>query len=104
MCFATSYELSMLAFVVVGPIMYLWDLYGNWSKSLSRRVLAAWAEANANHETLGALVQQVGKSTGELSRVSQHLAGLMGKGELTEEDKNAILSLKKEKAELLRLK
>ena len=47
MCFATSYELSMLAFVVVGPIMYLWDLYGNWSKSLSRRVLAAWAEANA---------------------------------------------------------
>jgi len=47
MCFTTSYELSMLAFVVVGPIMYLWDLYGHWSKGLSRRVLASWAEANA---------------------------------------------------------
>ena len=32
MCYYTSYELSMLAFVTVGPIMYLWDLYGNWSK------------------------------------------------------------------------
>ena len=47
MCFTTSYALSMLAFVVVGPIMYLWDIYGNWSKNLSRKVLSAWAEANA---------------------------------------------------------
>ncbi|KAJ1460980.1 P-loop containing nucleoside triphosphate hydrolase protein [Pelagophyceae sp. CCMP2097] len=47
MCFTTSYTLSMLAFVVVGPIMYCWDLYGNWSKNLSRKVLSAWAEANS---------------------------------------------------------
>ena len=26
MCFYNSYRLSMLAFVTVGPIMYLWDL------------------------------------------------------------------------------
>ena len=30
MCYYTSYQLSMLAFVTVGPIMYLWDLYANW--------------------------------------------------------------------------
>jgi len=28
MCYYTSYQLSMLAFVTVGPITYLWDLYG----------------------------------------------------------------------------
>lgn len=47
MCFSTSYALSTLAFVVVGPITTLWGLYSTWSKRLTRRVLAAWAEANA---------------------------------------------------------
>jgi len=47
MCYYTSYELSMLAFVTVGPIMYLWDLYGHWSKSLTRRMLSAMSEGNS---------------------------------------------------------
>ena len=47
MCFYTSYALSMLAFVVVGPIMYAWEAYARWSKRLTRQVLAAWAEANS---------------------------------------------------------
>ena len=47
MCYVTSYQLSLLAFVTVGPIMYLWDLYGNWSKKLTRMMLAAWGEANS---------------------------------------------------------
>ena len=45
MCYYTSYQLSMLAFVTVGPIMYLWDLYADWSKRLNRLMLAAWSEA-----------------------------------------------------------
>ena len=47
MCYWTSYELSMLAFVTVGPIMYLWDLYGTWSKQLTRRMLSALGEGNS---------------------------------------------------------
>jgi len=47
MCFYTSYELATLAFVVVGPITTMWDAYSVWSKTLTRRVLSAWAEANA---------------------------------------------------------
>jgi len=47
MCYFTSYELSMLAFVTIGPIMYLWELYGSWSKLLTRRMLAAFAEGNS---------------------------------------------------------
>ena len=38
LCYWTSYQLSMLAFVTVGPITYLWDMYGTWSKRLTRRV------------------------------------------------------------------
>ena len=37
----------MLAFVTVGPIMYLWDLYAKWSKRLNRQMLASWAEGNS---------------------------------------------------------
>ena len=37
----------MLAFVTVGPIMYLWDLYAQWSKRLNRQMLSAWAEGNS---------------------------------------------------------
>jgi len=47
MCYYTSYQLSMLAFVTVGPIMYLWDLYASWSRRLNRLMLAAWGEANS---------------------------------------------------------
>jgi ATP-binding cassette subfamily B protein len=47
MCYWTSYQLSMLAFVTVGPIMYLWDLYGTWSKQLTRRMLSALGEVNS---------------------------------------------------------
>lgn len=47
MCFYTSYQLSMLAFTTVGPILYLWDLYANWSRRLNRMVLAALSEANS---------------------------------------------------------
>ena len=37
----------MLAFVTVGPIMFLWDIYAQWSRSLNRQVLASWGDANA---------------------------------------------------------
>jgi len=46
-CYWKSYRLSMLAFVTVGPIMYLWDLYAQWSKRLNRQMLSAWAEGNS---------------------------------------------------------
>jgi ATP-binding cassette subfamily B protein len=46
-CYVKSYRLSMLAFVTVGPIMYLWDLYAAWSKRLNRQMLASWAEGNS---------------------------------------------------------
>ena len=47
MCFTKSYRLSMLAFVTVGPITYLWDLYAQWSKGLARQTIAYWAEGNS---------------------------------------------------------
>ena len=47
MCFVKSYRLSMLAFVAVGPISYLWEQYATWSKGLAREMLAYWAEANS---------------------------------------------------------
>merc|ERR1711959_890193 len=64
MCYYTSYQLSMLAFVTVGPIMYLWDLYANWSKRLNRLMLAAWGEANSiANEALGHIRTVKGFST-----------------------------------------
>lgn len=47
MCYVKSYKLSLLAFVTVGPIMFLWDLYGQYSKKLNRKLLAAWGTANS---------------------------------------------------------
>jgi ABC-type multidrug transport system fused ATPase/permease subunit len=47
MCFAKSYRLSMLAFVTVGPISYLWDQYAMWSRGLAREMLSYWAEGNS---------------------------------------------------------
>jgi ABC-type multidrug transport system fused ATPase/permease subunit len=47
MCFIKSYRLSMLAFVTIGPITYLWNLYAQWSKGLAREMIAFWAEGNS---------------------------------------------------------
>jgi len=47
MCFIKSYRLSMLAFVTVGPITYLWDQYAQWSKGLAKEMLSYWAEGNS---------------------------------------------------------
>jgi len=46
-CYVKSYRLSMLAFVTVGPIMYVWDVYAKWSKRLNRQMLSSWAEGNS---------------------------------------------------------
>ena len=47
MCFYTSYQLSMLAFTCVTPILYLCQLYGTYSKRLNRLMLMALSEANS---------------------------------------------------------
>jgi len=47
MCFIISYRLSMLAFVTINPITYLWNLYAQWSRGLFREMLAYWAEGNS---------------------------------------------------------
>lgn len=47
MCFVKSYRLSMLAFVTVGPISYLWEQYAKWSKGLAREMISFWAEGNS---------------------------------------------------------
>lgn len=47
MCFYKSYRLSMLAFVTVGPISYLWEQYAQWSKGLAREMMSHWAEGNS---------------------------------------------------------
>mmetsp|Transcript_25474 Transcript_25474/g.53045 ORF Transcript_25474/g.53045 Transcript_25474/m.53045 type:complete len:543 (-) Transcript_25474:286-1914(-) len=46
-CFLKSYRLSMLAFVTVGPISYLWEQYALWSKGLAREMLSYWAQGNS---------------------------------------------------------
>jgi ABC-type multidrug transport system fused ATPase/permease subunit len=47
MCFFKSYRLSMLAFVTIGPISYLWEQYAQWSKKLAREMLSYWAQGNS---------------------------------------------------------
>lgn len=47
MCFIKSYRLSMLAFVTIGPISYLWEQYALWSKKLAREMLSHWAQGNS---------------------------------------------------------
>jgi ABC-type multidrug transport system fused ATPase/permease subunit len=47
MCFVKSYRLSMLAFVCIGPISYLWEQYALWSKKLAREMLSYWAQGNS---------------------------------------------------------
>merc|ERR1719343_1767091 len=47
MCFFKSYRLSMLAFVCIGPISYLWERYALWSKKLAREMLSYWAQGNS---------------------------------------------------------
>ena len=46
MCLIKSYRLSMLAFVTVGPISFLWNQYAVWSKGLAREMISFWAEGN----------------------------------------------------------
>ncbi|KAJ8606746.1 hypothetical protein CTAYLR_009737 [Chrysophaeum taylorii] len=73
MCFYTSYALSMLAFVVVGPITTLWQAYSVWSKRLTRRVLAAWAEANAIATEALAHVRTVKAFAAEASETARYV-------------------------------
>mmetsp|Transcript_8853 Transcript_8853/g.11535 ORF Transcript_8853/g.11535 Transcript_8853/m.11535 type:complete len:924 (-) Transcript_8853:1361-4132(-) len=47
MCYVKSYRLSMLAFITVGPIMFIWDAYAQWSKRLNSKMIAGWSEANS---------------------------------------------------------
>ena len=47
MCFVKSYRLSMLAFVTIGPISYLWEQYAQWSRKLAREMLSYWAQGNS---------------------------------------------------------
>jgi len=47
MCFIKSYRLSMLAFVTIGPISYLWEQYAQWSRKLAREMLSYWAQGNS---------------------------------------------------------
>lgn len=46
MCYVKSYRLSMLAFVTVGPISYMWEQYAQWSKGLAREMISFWAQGN----------------------------------------------------------
>lgn len=46
MCYVKSYRLSMLAFVTIGPISYMWEQYAQWSKGLAREMLSFWAQGN----------------------------------------------------------
>jgi ATP-binding cassette subfamily B protein len=46
-CFYKSYKLSMLAFVTIGPISYLWESYAVWSRGLAREMLSFWGEGNS---------------------------------------------------------
>eukprot|EP01041_Mallomonas_annulata_P009444 gene9444-19619_t len=58
MCFFTSWRLSMLAFVTVGPIVIfrlsMGQIYATWSQRLNREIFAALATANSHAtEALG---------------------------------------------------
>ena len=46
MAFYTSWRLSVLAFCVIGPIMYVTQVYAQWSRWLYRQIYAALAIAN----------------------------------------------------------
>lgn len=46
MCFYTSWRLSMLAFVTIGPIVHVSQTYATWAMHLYRQIYAAIAMAN----------------------------------------------------------
>ena len=46
MCFYTSWQLSMLAFTTIGPIVHVTQVYARWSSHLNRQIFAALASAN----------------------------------------------------------
>uniref|UniRef100_A0A0G4ICQ3 Uncharacterized protein n=1 Tax=Chromera velia CCMP2878 TaxID=1169474 RepID=A0A0G4ICQ3_9ALVE len=54
MCFLTSWQLSVLAFTSIGPIIYLSGLYAQWSRNINRQIWQALADANSTaNETIG---------------------------------------------------
>lgn len=46
MCFVTSWQLSLLAFTTIGPIVHITQVYARWSSHLNRQIFAALASAN----------------------------------------------------------
>lgn len=47
MCIKTSWELSMLAFTIVGPLILLYRQYARWANNLNRLMWAALSEATS---------------------------------------------------------
>lgn len=47
MCINTSWELSMLAFTIVGPLILLYRQYARWANNLNRLMWAALSEATS---------------------------------------------------------
>uniref|UniRef100_A0A6B2L0F6 ABC transmembrane type-1 domain-containing protein n=1 Tax=Arcella intermedia TaxID=1963864 RepID=A0A6B2L0F6_9EUKA len=47
MCLYTSWQLSVLAFTTIGPIIIIVRLYAKWSKRINRQIWAALGDANA---------------------------------------------------------
>lgn len=47
MCFYTSWQLTMLALTMIGPVIYMTGIYAQWSKDINFSVRASMGDANA---------------------------------------------------------
>mmetsp|Transcript_11885 Transcript_11885/g.26414 ORF Transcript_11885/g.26414 Transcript_11885/m.26414 type:complete len:934 (+) Transcript_11885:2-2803(+) len=47
MCFATSWKLTVLAFSLIGPVVYVTGLYARWSRDINLKIRVSLGDANA---------------------------------------------------------
>ena len=83
MCLYTSWRLSILAFTSIFPVVYIMNVYAQWSRGLNRQIWAALGDANAvATESISniRIVRAFGRETNEISKFGQSVGLALKKG------------------------
>ena len=83
MCLYTSWRLSILAFTSIFPVVYIMNVYAQWSRGLNRQIWAALGDANAvATESISniRIVRAFGRETNEILKFGQSVGLALKKG------------------------
>jgi len=83
MCFVTSWQLSMVAYTTVLPIMHVTEAYAKWSGRINRQIYQHYSDAmSAANEAIANVrtVRAFSAEPAEASRVAGHLSTALAKG------------------------